>query len=84
MDINQGYLESLGVSSNKLAAMIYAARDAGAYGAKLSGAGGGDCIIALASDAKRKAVEKAIAEAGGEALSVKTNASGVTIERSYN
>jgi len=58
MDINQGYLASLGVSTQKLADMIYGVRNAGGYGAKLSGAGGGDCMIALAPVAKRKPVEK--------------------------
>ncbi len=80
MDINQGYLESLGVSTNKLWDMIYAIRDNGGYGAKLSGAGGGDCIIGLAPDAKISAIKKAIKAAGGEFLSIKTNAEGVRIE----
>lgn len=80
MNINQGYLEALGVSSSKLANMIYAARMAGAYGAKLSGAGGGDCIIAIAPDKNRKAVEKAILKAGGEVTKINTNAQGVRIE----
>lgn len=81
MNLNQGYLESLGVSSEKLSSMIYSARDAGAYGAKLSGAGGGDCMIALAPLSKRKAVEKAIEKAGGQVLKVAVNAQGVNIER---
>lgn len=80
MNINQGYLESLGVSSEKLSAMIYAARSAGAYGAKLSGAGCGDCMIALAPPSKRKAVEKEIEKAGGQVLKVQVNAKGVRIE----
>lgn len=80
MNLNQGYLETLGVSSEKLSAMIYAARNAGAYGAKLSGAGGGDCMIALAPPAKRKAVEKAIENAGGQILNVEVNAKGAGIE----
>ena len=80
MNINQGFLESLGVSSGKLSAMIYAARDAGAYGAKLSGAGGGDCMIALAPDGKKKDVEKAIEAVGGEVIHVQTNAEGVRVE----
>lgn len=78
MNLNQGYLETLGVSSPKLSAMIYAAREAGAYGAKLSGAGIGDCMIALAPDDKRKAVEKAIENAGGTILNVEVNAKGVS------
>lgn len=80
MNIHQGYLAALGVSTKKLADMIYSARDAGAYGAKLSGAGGGDCIIVLSSDAKKRAVEKAIKEVGGEVIKVKTNAEGVRVE----
>jgi len=81
MNINQGYLSSLGVSRKKLVDMIYSARDSGAYGAKLSGAGGGDCIIVLAPNTKKVAVEKAIIQAGGEVISVKTNAEGVRIDR---
>ena len=61
--------------------MIYAARDAGAYGAKLSGAGVGDCMIALAPPAKVKAVKLAITKAGGQIINVKTNVFGVRIEK---
>src|SRR3989344_5840797 len=49
MNFNEGYLSILGVDGRKLADMIYSAREAGAYGAKLSGAGIGDCMIALHS-----------------------------------
>jgi len=79
MDINQGYLETIGVSSQKLSSMVYSARLSGAFGAKLSGAGIGDCMIALAPK-NRLAVEKAIEKAGGQVLKVKTNAQGVKIE----
>jgi mevalonate kinase len=47
MDFNHGLLESLGVSSRSLDGMVWAAREAGAEGAKLTGAGGGGCIVAL-------------------------------------
>ncbi len=47
MDFNHGLLSALGVSSRSLDAMVWAARDAGADGAKLTGAGGGGCIVAL-------------------------------------
>ena len=48
MDINHGLLEALGVSSRELSELVYAARGAGgALGAKLTGAGGGGCMIAL-------------------------------------
>ena len=49
MDFNHGLLEALGVSARSLDAMVWAAREAGAHGAKLTGAGGGGCIVALDS-----------------------------------
>lgn len=80
MNKNQTYLEQLGVSTNKLSSIINASRNAGAFGAKLSGAGGGDCMIALAPEQKRTAVEKAITNAGGQVLKVQVNTEGVKIE----
>jgi mevalonate kinase len=47
MNFNHGLLEALGVSSRSLDQMVWSARDAGALGAKLTGAGGGGCIVAL-------------------------------------
>lgn len=47
MNINHGLLSALGVSARSLEGMVWAARDAGAHGAKLTGAGGGGCIVAL-------------------------------------
>src|SRR3989344_667327 len=80
MNLNQIELKKLGVSSEKLDSLIKAARNAGAYGAKLSGAGRGDCMIALAPDAKRKAVEDAIEKAGGQDIKVDVNTKGAIIE----
>lgn len=80
MDFNQDYLRDLGVSSEKLEALISAAKSAGAYGAKLSGAGGGDCMIALVDEKKRKAVEDAIMQAGGQVIHIKPGAQGVRME----
>ena len=48
MNINHGLLDALGVSTKELNDMVYAARAFGAYGSKLSGAGGGGVVIALA------------------------------------
>ncbi|MFW5957447.1 MAG: mevalonate kinase [Natronomonas sp.] len=47
MNFNHGLLSALGVSARSLEAMVWAAREAGALGAKLTGAGGGGCIVAL-------------------------------------
>lgn len=81
MNFDEGYLAALGVGSKKLADMIYSAREAGAYGAKLSGAGLGDCMIALASNDKIQAVKEAITKTGGKIVEVKVNASGVRVEK---
>lgn len=48
MDVNHGLLAALGVSARSLDEMVWAAREGGATGAKLTGAGGGGCIVALA------------------------------------
>jgi mevalonate kinase len=47
MDVNHGLLSALGVSARSLDAMVWAAREAGARGAKLTGAGGGGSMVAL-------------------------------------
>lgn len=80
MDLNEGYLSSLGVEGKKLADMIYGARDAGAYGAKLSGAGIGDCMITLAPEDKLEAVKNSITSAGGQVIEITANVEGVKIE----
>jgi mevalonate kinase len=78
MNFDQEYLRDLGVSTEKLEAMILAANKAGAYGAKLSGAGGGDCMIALVPKEKKEAVEKAIASCG-KLVEVTVHAEGVMV-----
>jgi len=47
MDINHALLEALGTGHPVISKLILAARAAGAYGAKLTGAGGGGCMIAV-------------------------------------
>jgi mevalonate kinase len=81
MNFNQGLLDSLGVGSLKLAAMVYAAREAGAAGAKLSGAGKGDCMIALVTPERRAAVASAITAAGGTVIDIPCNVEGLHIEQ---
>ena len=80
MNENQKLLKELGVSIDKLDSMISSATGAGAYGAKLSGAGGGDCMIALGPEGERLKIEEAIKKAGGEVINVSTNAEGVRVE----
>ena len=60
MNINHGLLSALGVSISKLDTMVHASRGAGAYGAKLTGAGGGGCMMAIADKQNLRRIEKAI------------------------
>ncbi|MGC9517407.1 MAG: mevalonate kinase [Methanomicrobiales archaeon] len=46
MNINHGFLDSLGVNTQELSNMVYTARKAGALGSKITGAGGGGSIVA--------------------------------------
>ena len=80
MDLNQGLLDALGVSTLQLSKQILQARHSGAYGAKLSGAGGGDCMFALADVEKIPAVSKGIEQAGGLIVPIGLGAEGVRIE----
>lgn len=76
-NIHQGLLDALGVSTSGLARLVHAAREAGAWGAKLSGAGGGDCMFALVDDAAREKVTAQISTAGGKVIEVACAAPGV-------
>ena len=68
MDVNHGLLEAIGVSSLELERLVYAARRAGALGAKLTGAGGGGCMVALVAGERVEAVVEAIRKAGGKPM----------------
>jgi mevalonate kinase len=60
MDLNQMLLSGLFVSSSEIERMCAAARQVGALGAKLTGAGGGGSVVALVpSSAVGEAVLKA-------------------------
>ncbi len=80
MNRNQELLSTLNVSSRELDRLIAAAKDGGAYGAKLSGAGGGDCMIAFAPENKVDEVGSAIEKAGGVWMKVRTGAEGVKLD----
>jgi galactokinase/mevalonate kinase-like predicted kinase len=54
---------------------------AGAFGAKLSGSGGGGIMLALVSPETKDAVAEAIAQAGGEAITPPVAVEGARIEK---
>ena len=67
MNINQGLLNALLVSSRELENLIEISRRNGAVGAKLTGAGGGGAMVAICPDGAEK-VAFAIRKSGYKAL----------------
>jgi mevalonate kinase len=81
MNINHALLCGLGVSDESLEWLINASKKAGALGAKLTGAGGGGCMIALAKSERITQVVEAIQRAGGRPFMARKTDEGVKIER---
>jgi len=81
MTINHALLYGVGVSDESLEWLINAARKAGALGAKLTGAGGGGCMIALAENERLTQVQEAIQRVGGRPFIARKTDEGVKIER---
>lgn len=80
MNINHALLCGLGISDESLEWLVNAARKAGALGAKLTGAGGGGCMIALGENERLKQVLEAIQMAGGSPFVARKTDEGVRIE----
>jgi len=68
MDINHALLDAIGVGHPSLSRLVLAARSAGAFGAKLTGAGGGGCMVALSPKSGKTRIAGAIDSAGGRAF----------------
>jgi len=81
MNLNQLVLERIGVSSPELEALNRAALSAGAFGAKLSGSGGGGIMLALVAPETKAAVAEAIQQAGGEVLLPEVAVGGARVEQ---
>jgi mevalonate kinase len=81
MNINHALLYGVGVSDESLEWLINAAKKAGALGAKLTGAGGGGCMIALAEDDKLEDVLQGIMSAGGRPFKARKTDEGVRVEQ---
>lgn len=80
MNLHQLLQEKLGTSIPKAEALIAASLEAGAFGAKISGSGGGGIVIALVEPAQQDAVAAAIEQAGGRSFVVTTGTAGVRLE----
>jgi mevalonate kinase len=64
MTENHSLLQKMDVSSPELDRLVDAALKAGAFGAKLSGAGCGGNIIALIPSSQREMIEQSLLSAG--------------------
>jgi len=78
MNVGQGLLNAMQVSSWELEEMIQIARKHGALGAKLTGGGGGGSIIALCDDDPESSVRvvQALKDASYQAMSVTIGGDG--------
>ncbi|MHA1506764.1 MAG: mevalonate kinase [Candidatus Asgardarchaeia archaeon] len=82
MNLNHGLLVSLGVSNIHLDRLVNTALGSGALGAKLTGAGGGGCMVALVEGEKLEEVAASMRELGYSVYSTKLSKEGVRIEES--
>jgi len=73
---NQEYLETIGVSNEKLRSMIEIATKY-SFGAKLTGAGGGGCIFALTDEENMEKTIRQLKEQGYDCFSVKIDFKGL-------
>ena len=77
MTESQKLLYTLGASSPELEKLIQASLRAGAYGAKLTGAGGGGSMIAITDEPEKVAI--AIEKAGGKAMVTSVSCEGTKV-----
>ncbi|KDE55435.1 mevalonate kinase [Methanoculleus sp. MH98A] len=81
MDMNHALLEALGVGHPVSSKLVLAARASGAYGAKITGAGGGGCIIALCPRRAKSRVAGAIEACEGRAIITTIDTDGARKEK---
>lgn len=70
-----------GVTTPEIDGMMAAARDAGALGTKICGAGGGGCLIAFAEPSRIAAVREALRTHGARLLDYRIETSGLQVRQ---
>lgn len=81
MNMNNSLLEVLGVGHPQLSRLVLAARSAGAFGAKITGAGGGGSMIALCPKQLKHRVASAIEACDARAIVTGIDTEGVRKEK---
>jgi mevalonate kinase len=80
MNINHGLLSAIGVSTKEIETLVHTARESGALGAKLTGAGGGGYIVALCRENDTEKVINALKNHATNILTVNLEQTGVRKE----
>lgn len=73
---NQGYLETIGISNDKLRKMIQIGKTK-SFGAKITGAGGGGCIFALTDESNLEQTMNQFKDENYDCFSVKIDFKGL-------
>jgi D-glycero-alpha-D-manno-heptose-7-phosphate kinase len=69
-----------GVTTPEIDRLLAAATEAGAYGGKVCGAGGGGCLFCLGEPDRIPSIRQAIAENGGRLLDLQIESQGLHVE----
>jgi len=75
--VNHAVLDTVGVSNDILDRMVDLCASLGSYGAKLTGAGGGGSVVAVAPEAKEKSIVSGLSARGFETFKVEIPSEGV-------
>jgi mevalonate kinase len=81
MDMNHALLEALGVGHPQLSKIVLVARAEGAFGAKITGAGGGGCMIALCPKQLKQRIANAIEVCDARAIVTGIDTEGARKEK---
>jgi mevalonate kinase len=81
MDMNHALLEALGVGHPQLSKLVLVARAQGAFGAKITGAGGGGCMVALCPKHLKMRIAGAIEECDARAMVTGIDTEGARKEK---
>ncbi len=81
MDLNHALLDALGVGHPALTRLVMAARAAGAFGAKMTGAGGGGCMVAICPPRLKNRVTGAITACDAQAFVTGIDTEGARKEK---
>lgn len=81
MNINNALLEALGVGHPDLSRLVLTARAAGAFGAKITGAGGGGCMVALCPKHAKSRVAGAMDATGAKSIITSIDTTGIRREK---